>query len=386
MIHTLINFFKISLYSEPDFFISKQDETHFSVNASNGLKASIVISDNIMFVDVYCSEEIKAVTRYCTPFLGSLLSVDDFVVHNIKSTIFFKLSKNEFNAYIDKYVNIFKDFYHTYNHIYSLHALKIMPHNFDDYIEKDDGHLYEYFKHEKNKYPHVTFTRKKIIKNVFRYSFKAISRDVMFGIDNGNSYLIGNYFFNVCTLQEFIKDKTHADYERHSFNITDWSCGINNQLSQHFEIYADNINSNNILLLKQGKDKYCYIEKKKNKLVLSYLTSFDEKNTVIEQYLSYSSAWEKFCRNETPIRRYKNERLLTYTYCNGKVKKRSSKFSIDDAQQYEMGISNSVMIKLDRLKLKYPATCIIQRLASLGMACKTPLNPDDLLVLEMNDI
>ena len=78
--------------------------------------------------------------------------------------------------------------------------------------------------------------------------------------------------------------------------------------------------------------------------------------------------------------------MITYTYYHGKITTKSSKFSAIDAAEHEMAISNKVMNQFNYLKLNFPSDKVITRLIDLGLSSETPLNTDDLLILEMSKI
>lgn len=418
MIHKLINMLNISLYSEHDFFINKLDETHFSVKARNGLKATITINDRVMFVDIsfqYDNPSIlwstslskleEKVVRYSTPMNESLLSFDDFVVEAIKNTILFKLKKNRLSTYFKEYDDFFKNlepvarFHQLIND-----DLEIIRYLNDDehcrYLEKETPEyhcFYTYKLLDENCYPIINFHKKKVIDNVFQYRFQATKINKKAKKEKVVAYYIDGVFFNLCDLETFFFHKAAKDnsdpFGIHSFNFNQYRgsdpkilYGINDQLTAHQSFLSTHIDLTKIQVLRRDGQQYCLLKKENRQLTLSYITNFDIKKTVVDGVLTYSSWWQKMLRNETPLRRYKNEHLITYTYLDGKLTKKTERFDLDMVTKHEMDISNQVMTNADYLKTHYPSDFIVNRLNEFGICSDIPLSLDDLAVLEMCEI
>jgi len=107
--------------------------------------------------------------------------------------------------------------------------------------------------------------------------------------------------------------------------------------------------------------EFCLLNKYKQKLMLSYLP--------------FKTMYED-----------KNKELITLTYYKGKVKTTTTITITDEIKNHEMSISNTVMDKIESLKLKKPSEAILQSLRELELPTKIPLNNDDLIVLDMCNI
>lgn len=417
MFHKLINIFNISLHSEPDFFINKLDETHFSVTARNGLNATITINDRIMFVDTSFEHKSrflrhvsnsflnmeKSVVRYSTPLNDSPLSFDEFVIKAITSTILFKIKKNRLPTYFEEHDDFFKDIVPAslYHKLIDADLEPIRFLNYDQYfmgVDNPEYHcLYDYKLLEKKCYPIIHFNKKKVIENVFKYSFHAKKTTEMVKRETVVAYYIDGIFFNLCDLKTFflhkaIKDK-YNEFGYNKFNFTPYTntelkilYGINNQLTDNHSFLSKHIDLSKVQVLRRDGQQYCLLKKENRQLTLSYITNFDIEKTVVDGVLTYSSWWKKMMRNETPLRRYKNEHLITYSYIDGKLTKKTVRFDLNMVTKHEMDISNQAMANIDYLKTHYPSDFIVNRLNDFGICSDIPLSLNDLSVLEMCEI
>jgi hypothetical protein len=381
MFYTILKAFGFAIYSEKDFFISKKDDTHFKVTAKSGLSANVEITDDTMFVDLF-DQSKENVGYYCTPLADTLLSVENFVIKNIQDSLLFKLSTNDLVDYLRTYNTLFKDVRNIY---FMMHFLD--DDAYDDNSKKiNNGYLYEHTEHNKICYSHVQFTKKKVIKNIVRYSFYMTPLQSFDKHKASHSYLMGDTFFDVCNMDQFIRSTTDASLAHYTFNDVDIAYGINNQLNDHHQNYKANIDLNKVAVLKRKHKDYCLMTKNKRQITLRYLTDFNIRYAALEKDPSYSSERAEFKGDEVPVYRYKDKKMITYTYCNGQIKSTSVKFSADDAAHHEISISNRVMNNLDSLRLKYPSDQLLNKLRDFGLSCEVPLNPDDLCVLAMIDI
>lgn len=417
MICKLLNFLSVSLYRERDFVISKVDENHFSVKSRNGLNATITINDRIMFVDTSFEHKSpfvrhisnsflnmeKSVVRYSTPLNDSSLSFDDFVVKAIKSTVLFKLKKNRLSTYFKEYDDFFQDTISIsfYQKLIDADIGPIRFLNYDQHVTDVDHTeytcMYDYKLFNKKCYPIIYFTKKKVIDNVFKYSFHAKKIKTTAKKEKVVAYYIDGLFFNLCDLETFFFNKAAKDKYDHfgihsvSFNPylsseSNILYGINNQLTDNQSFLSKHIDLSKVQVLRRDGQQYCLLKKENRQLTLSYITNFDINKTVVDGVLTYSSWWQKMLRNETPLRRYKNEHLITYSYIDGKLTKKTVRFDLDMVTKHEMDISNQAMENIDYLKTHYPSDFIVNRLNDFGICSDIPLSLTDLSVLEMCEI
>jgi hypothetical protein len=409
------------LYSEPDFFIRKIDDTHFSVTSKNGLNAMIAVHDHIMFVDT-SFEYINSIhignaanvsrtsdnsflkyVGYCTPMNETVLTVDDFVVQNIKNNLLFKLNKRKISKFFKKYDDFFKE-----NLPITLYSKLIKSDtiikflNYDEYAQDDQfteyNCLYEYHVFNKKSYPSIVFSRKKVVDKIFKYSFKAKKIREMAKKEKVVAYYVDGMFFDLCDLETFFfnkenrKSSGNIPFMRYnsalnfSMPADKKDYGIRGQLTDDYETYVNKIDISKVLLLRHEGEQYCLLKKENRRLTLSYITNFDINTTILDGFLSYTSWWQKTLRNEQPLRRYQQEKLITFTYFNGKIKSKKERFTLAMVAEHEMSLTRQVNDHMQSLSVCHPSDLVINSLRELGMPFEVPLNPDDLTVLEMFEI
>lgn len=421
MIHTLVNLFNVYLYSEPDFFIKKIDDTHFSVTSKNGLNAKITVHDRVMFVDT-SFEYINSIHRrnvvivsshtdisflkyvgYCTPMNESLLTVDEFVIENIKNTVLFRINKSRISDYFKKYDNFFQE--NLPRKLFNSLRASVITVKYLDYSEyapdvsnTEYACFYEYNVFNQKCYPSIVFSRKKVVDKIFKYSFKAKKIREMAKQEKVVAYYVDGMFFELCDLETFFFNKENRkSSDKYPFMRYNSSLnfsipadkrdyGIRGQLTEDYESYVNKIDISKVLLLRREGNQYCLLKKENRKITLSYITNFDIDTAVLDGFLSYTSWWQKTLRNEQPLRRYQQEKLITHSYFNGKIKSKKERFTLAMVSEHEMSLTKQVNDHMQSLSVCYPSDLVINRLRELGMPFEVPLNPDDLTVLEMFDI
>lgn len=421
MIHTLVNLFNVYLYSEPDFFIKKIDNTHFSVTSKNGLNATITVHDRVMFVDT-SFEYINSIHHhndvivssptdtsflkyvgYCTPMNESSLTVDEFVIKNIKNTVLFRINKSRLSDYFKKYDNFFQESLPLtlFNSLMKSNAaIKYLDYSeyAPDVSKTEYSCFYEYNVFNQKCYPSIVFSRKKVVDKIFKYSFKAKKIREMAKQEKVVSYYFDGMFFDLCDLETFFSNKENRKYSgktplmryhsalNFSMPADKRHYGIRGQLTDDYDSYVNKIDISKVLLLRYEGKQYCLLKKENRRLTLSYITDFDINTTVLDGFLSYTSWWQKTLRNETPLQRYKKESLITHSYFNGKFRSKKERFTLAMVSEHEISLTRQVNDHMQSLSVCYPSELVIDRLRELGMPFKVPLNPDDLTVLDMFEI
>lgn len=362
MFYKFLTFVKIFLYSEASFFIKKNTANIYFVKAKNGMNAEINITDRTMFVKAWSDVDYVAF-YYCTPMQSSEQSFDQFVIDNIKSSIVFTLPTKQLNSYVGMHSQFFARF------STSRFPVLFLGGNISSKNLKDDEYTYYFNKLDGVRYPIVYFTKKKVIKNVFRYNLKAIRKSDKSRVQKV-AYTVDNSLFHLADIDSFYSSKTTSTGDPRlnswlmNFNTSDFykssakTIGLDNQLFEHNKIVSKHLNLEKVLLIKTENKEFCFFEKNKRQLVLSYITQDEEKKNI----------------------------LTTYTYNKGKVKKKNKRTISDEVKNHELSISNMVMDNIETLKLKNPSDTIIQLLHTLDISTTLPLNQDDLLVLDMHNI
>lgn len=363
MINSLLTFFKFLLHNEANFAIKKLDSNNYFVWAKNGLNAEITITDRVMFVKAWSTIDYVAF-YYCTPMLATDDSVDDFVIRNIKNSIMFTLHEKELSEYFEIHYSFFNRF--------STKEFPILFAGVSLFTNRDDdSYTYDFVRLNTIRYPIIYFTKKKIIKNVFKYQLNAVNRKDKSIVKNV-AYYVGDVLIYLSDIDSFYKNnvtkqsaqKIHFSWMSSAYaNYVDGQSqqsvvGFQNQLFEHSEIGNKHLNLNKIHMLKTKKDQFCLFEKNKTQLMLSYVERLDTSGDI-------------------------SGNLTTLRYSKGRVNKKIKPVAFDIVKQHEMDISTGVMIHIDTFKLTHPSVDIISSLQKFDISTKLPLNSDDLLILDM---
>jgi len=367
MFYKLLTLFRILLYSEPAFFIKKVTSINYFVAAKNGLNAEITIRDRFMFVKAWSDRDYVAF-YYCTPMKASDDSFDRFVIDNIKNSIVFILPTEKLRSYVNNYSECFEKF--STPEFPVINAGGSILDKFGAHSE-DEKKIYTFIKLDGTRYPIIYFTKKRIIKNVFRYNLKVVKRKDTSTIKK-ISYLVDGNLFDISNIDSFYSSKiNHSSMPRvtawmmfNNINCqSDKTIGFDNQLFKHNENISKCLNLEDIWLLRTENKEFCLFEKNRKHLTLSYIT-----------------------RPRMNSSEDKKEIMVTLTYHKGKIKKKTQILIPDESKRHEMAISNQVMVNIDTLRLTKPSKSILDRLRSLEISTNLPLNPDDLTVLDMFEI
>lgn len=367
MLRKFLILIKFFLYSEPSFFIKKESSIEYFVRAKNGLNAEIIVMDRIMFVKAWSTVDHVAF-YYCTPMNPDDNSIERFVIDNIKNSVVFHLTKDQLKPYVSTYSEFFERFstpeYPTIFMGYS---------GFRRFSEKseEEKYPYQFIKYNDRRYPVLYFNRKKIIKNVFRYNMNAVLNTDKSRVQKV-TYIADGAFFYLSNLHDFYNQKTHSSSPRvfsglmFSPNIWNYfkseiTVGVKNQLFDHHSVGVKYLNLKKIWVLRTDDREFCLLLRNKREFTLSYIT-----------HTRYGS---KKC-----------EEFIQLHYSKGKFRKKNNLVTDEAIQQHEMAISSQLMDRIEVLKLKKPSVEIIQRLSNLEMPTKLPLNPDDLIVLDMFEV
>lgn len=363
MINSLLTFFKFLLYHEANFAIKKLDSNNYFVWAKNGLNAEINISDRVMFVKAWSTVDYVAF-YYCTPMLSTGDSVDDFVITNIKNSVMFALPKKQLSEYFESHSLFFNRFS---TREFPVHFIGVSS----LYKADDDKRIYDFVGLNTIIYPIIYFTKKKIIKNVFKYQLNAVNRKDKSIVKN-ITYCVGDVLIYLSDIDSFYKNNVTKQSTQnmrfgwlssaYSNYVDDQSqkpvVGFQNQLFEHNEIGTKHLNLNKIHMLKTKKDQFCLFSKNKKQLMLSYIEHSNINGHIVDN-------------------------LATLRYSKGRVHKNIKSVAFDTVKQHEMDISTGVMMHIDTFKLTHPSVDIINSLQKFDISTKLPLNADDLLILDM---
>lgn len=366
MFYKFLTFVRVFLYSEPAFFIKKTTSNTYFVKAKNGLNAEITIADRCMFVKAWSDVDYVAF-YYCTPMQESDKSFDQFVIDNIKNAIVFILPTEQLNSYVKTHSKFFKRFSTSQFPVIFLGESTFSRLSQDS---EDEQYTYDFTKLDGVRYPIVYFSKKKVIKNIFRYNLKAVKKSDKSTVQKV-VYTIGRNLFHLADIDSFYSSKTKSaddsllsSWLMHTninnfYKSPEQIIGLENQLFEHTKVVSKHLNTELVWLLATENKEFCMLVKNKRQLMLSYIT---------------------------PINVGKKNDLITLTYNKGKIKKKTKIIIPNEVKNHEISISNTVMDNIETLKLKKPSEAILQSLQELELPTKIPLNNDDLIVLDMCNI
>lgn len=375
MLDKILELLTPTVHREKKFVIKKESDTLYCVKAKSGLYANMQIDNTTLFVSVFSASE-DLVTRYCVAITDQIISIDQFVIEHSQNNVLFNIDKYSIDGVIRDNYDIFRDANfilstEDYRKIYDYDPVQLL---------KLESEMFD-----KIYYPYIFFSRKKVVKNIHRFSFKAINYK---GKTTAISYyyMVGDVLLSLGNLKQYI-DTVSVHYSGYSQHVpSKTSFGIDNQLFDDVLMYANHLNPTNILMLKRKQLNYCHIKKENKKLVISYLENFNEQTTGIKQTSKYIKIINLLFKIKQIDNVYENAYCVSIVWDKGNVKINRSTFNFEFAKKHEKAISTLVKDKFNDLRLTQPSPTILKSLASVGLPNSTPLSIDNLTVLDMIDI
>lgn len=375
MLDKILEILTPTVHREKKFVIKKESDTLYCVKAKSGLYANMRIDNTTLFVNVFSASE-ELVTRYCVDITDQITSIDQFVIEHSQNNVLFNIDKYSIDGVIRNNYDIFRDV----NFILSTEDYRKIYDYDPTQLLKLESELFD-----KIYYPYIFFSRKNVVKNIHRFSFKAINyKGKITAISH--YYMVGDVLLSLGNLKQYIDTVSVYDsgYSQHVPSKT--SFGIDNQLFDDVLMYANHLNPTNILMLKRKQLNYCHIKKENKKLVISYLENFNEQTTGIKQTSKYIKIINLLFKIKQIDNVYENAYCVSIVWDKGNVKINRSTFNFEFAKKYEKAISTLVKNKFNDLRLTQPSPTILKSLADVGLPNSTPLSIDNLTVLDMIDI
>jgi hypothetical protein len=352
MFTKILEILKPTVYKDKYFIIKKDDNFSYSIKAKNGLYGTIIVFDNIMFVDVFVKPQ-QFLTRYSTLLTPDSVSFEAAMIENIKNNILFKIQESLVDAMIRNNYSFFRN-----NQPTSVHPSELWVGT------RFDGCYY----------PHILFSKKKVVKNINRYSFKAVSLN---DLDTSISqyYMVGDYLFAVSDLDRYLD--LVIDRSKFSDLV---SFGVDNQLKDDIQLYNKYLNTSNVLMLSRSSVSYCHIKREHGKLMIVYFDNFHDHS-------GKRKADPSFIRFINILKHgnqfYKIAPMVSVTWHKGKVTTQQSSFDQVLAKKHEKNVSNMVKDCFNVLQLKHPSKTVFNALSELGLPDSLPLSRETLTVVDM---
>lgn len=148
-------------------------------------------------------------------------------------------------------------------------------------------------------YPTINFKRKQIIKNVFKYTFKAFQKN---GVDSyfAQYYKVDDILLSICNLNNYIKKNDQF--------------GLTRRFIVDINTYENHLNMENVLMLKINNGNYCYLKKENKKIMLVYLDKFNEKTTVLKRTPAFIKMIKYLLNIKTIHDVYKDSKIIEVSW------------------------------------------------------------------------
>jgi hypothetical protein len=353
-----------NVYKDRFLIIKKEDFFSYSMKAMNGLYASINIFNDIMFVDIFVKPQ-QFLTRYSTSLTADRLSIESSMIEHIKNNILFKVKESLVDSMIRNNYSVFRRTQIT------------------ETVFSSELWIGSHFK--KDYYPHILFSKKKVVKNIDRYSFKAVGLDCLetdgLGTSISQYYMVGEHLFAVSDLKSYLD--LVIDNSKFGGLV---SLGIDNQLSDDIPLYQKYLNTSDVLMLSRSCVSYCHIKRERRKLMIVYLDNFHDHTVKPQAYPAFIKVMKRLFRFKHNTHFYNLASVMSVTWHKGKVSTHRDSFYKEFAKKHEQDVNNMVKDGFDVLQLKYPSKSILDTLSELGLPNSLPLSRESLTVLEMYDI
>jgi hypothetical protein len=341
-----------TVYKDKYFIIKKDDEFSYSIKAKNGLYGTINVFNNTMFVAIFVKPQ-QFLTRYSTSLTDATVSIETAMIDNIRNNILFKIQETLVDSMIRNNYAIFRS-----NQSATVHPSELL-------IGTHFDACY---------YPNILFSKKKVVKNIYRYSFETVRLN---DLDTSISqyYMVGEYLFAVSDLDHYLD--LVIDSSKFGGLV---SLGIDNQLTDDVELYKKYLNTSNVLMLSRSSVSYCHIKRERRKLMIVYFDNFHDhsgKSKADSSFINIFKHGHQF---------YKFAQMVSITWHKGKVTTQQSSFDKELAKKHEKDISNMVKDGFDILQLKHPSKTVLNTLSELGLPDSLPLSRETLTVVDMYQI
>lgn len=295
-------------------------------------------------------------TRYSTSLTDSTVLIEAAMIENIKNNILFKIQESLIDSMIRNNYAIFRS-----NQPTTVHPSEL-------WIGTHFDGCY---------YPHILFSKKKVVKNINRYSFKVVRLN---DLDTSISqyYMVGEYLFAVSDLDHYLD--LVIDSSQFGGLV---SLGIDNQLTDEVQLYKKYLNTSNVLMLSRSSVSYCHIKRERRKLMIVYFDNFHDHSrkhkadSLFIKFINILKHGNQF---------YKSSPMVSVTWYKGKVTTQQSLFDQVLKKKHEKDVSNMVKDEFDVLQLKHPSKTVLNTLSELGFPDSLPLSRETLTVVDMYQI
>lgn len=364
----------IVLYTDKNVTINKMDRDNYVVRTKNGTYGLITFSDNK-------NELIVSVKKNKYETMGRFIHIKDndeqeiesFIIEQTLNNIFYLVSKTHLHS-------IHKDFSPFLNNLTAENVKQSVVDEAENYefsglpcykviAEQHNASIYNRI------YYYVSFVRKKVVDNVFRYT-SVFKNEDMKPLKKIHFYKAGDLTLAFGSFHDFVNSKHHSglstDLQNNVRNTHYY--GVKGCLTDSVNAIKSWCELRSIKILKYKK-YYVNITFENGHHKLTYMENLTHNEFQIKKY---NSLQQSVNPNE-----YLQESFLTVTAVmkDNKLVK-SSMYDLDEIKHFDQLVVDKVYTNKKRLALLYPSYQLKDTLADLGLTVNE-LNMDILDTIDM---
>lgn len=364
----------VVLYTDNNVTINKMDRDNYVVRTKNGTYGFITCSDNK-------NELIVSVKKNKYETMGRFIHIKEndeqdieiFIIEQTVNNIFYLVSKTHLHS-------IHKDFSPFLNNVTAENVKQFVVDEAENYefsglprykviAEQHNGSIYN------RVYYHVSFTRKKVVNNVFRYT-QIFKNEDMRPLKKIHFYKAGDLTLAFGSFYDFVHSKNYSGFSKNIHNnIHNEHCyGVKGCLTDSVNAIKSWCEMRSIKVLKYKK-YYVNVTFENGHHKLTYMENLTQTEF---QKKKYNALQQSVNPNE-----YLQEAFLTVTAVieDNKLVK-SSTYDLDEIKHFEQLFVDKVYAKKKRLALLHPSYQLKDTVAELGLTVDE-LNLDILETIDM---
>lgn len=361
----------VVLYTDNNITINKIDRDNYVVRTKNGTYGFIMCSDNKNELIVSVKKnKYETMGRFIHIKENDEQNIESFIIEQTVNNIFYLVSKTHLHS-------IHKDFSPFLNNVTSENVKQSVVDEAENYgfsglprykviAEQHNGSIYNRI------YYYVSFTIKKVVNNVFRYT-QIFKNEEMKPLKKIHFYKAGELTLAFGSFYDFVNSKHHAGLSKNTQN-NDHYYGIKGCLTDSVNAIKSWCELRSIKVLKYKK-YYVNVTFENGHHKLTYMENLTQSEF---QRKKYPTLQQSVHPNE-----YLQEAFLTVTAVieDNKLVK-SSTYDLDEIKHFDQLVVDKVYAKKKRLALLYPSYQLKDTVADLGLKVDE-LNIDILETIDM---
>lgn len=363
----------VVLYIDNNVTINKIDRDNYVVRTRNGTYGFITCSDNK-------NELIVSVKKNKYEIMGRFIhikendeqDIESFIIEQTVNNIFYLVSKTHLHS-------IHKDFSPFLNNVTAEnfqqsvideaenHEFSGLP-RYKIIAEQHNNYIYNKI------YYYVSFTRKKVVNNVFRYT-QIFKNEEMKSLKKIHFYKAGDLTLAFGSFYDFVNSKHYSELSKNIHNINNAdSYGVKGCLTDSVNAIKSWCELRSIKVLKYKK-YYVNVTFENGHHKLTYMENLTQSEFQRKKY--------QILQQSVNPNDYSQEAFLTVTAVieDNKLIK-STTYNLDEIKHFDQLVIDKVYAKKKRLALLYPSYQLKDTVAELGLKIDE-LNMDILETIDM---